>query len=90
MKIYLGAKLSVLNNKEETPLDLIFKYVQNPGEFITKLFDRSIEKKFPDKDSEHIAKSFTFKYNILNPKSGKRRGAGNVSLKLNADNLAYD
>ena len=63
----IGAKLSIKNKRKFTPLDLIFLHVQNPGQFLGTLFDKSISKKCGTQESKWL-KKIQFNYNILSPK----------------------
>ena len=80
INFFEGAKLSVRNNEDDTPLDLIFDFVQNAGEFIEKLFDKNVVKKSGN-DTNAWLKSINFKYTILNPRSGGSKGEVKVRLK---------
>ena len=86
MLIEKGAQLSKANNKKETPLDLIFQHVQNPGDFLVSLFEKKVLRKGgqdidlkngsnEENDSEaDNRKGFCFDYRILNPRSGGAAG----------------
>eukprot|EP00092_Neocalanus_flemingeri_P007478 GFUD01008075.1.p1 GENE.GFUD01008075.1~~GFUD01008075.1.p1 ORF type:complete len:850 (+),score=222.46 GFUD01008075.1:59-2608(+) len=88
MLIEKGAQLSKANDKRETPMDLIFEHVQNPGDFLVSLFEKNVlrqggrnidlkDASNEEKDSEEDnRKRFCFDYRILNPRSGG--GAGEV------------
>ena len=69
----------MVNKKNETPLDLIFRVVQNPGNFLLGIFDQNVEKL---SEKSHYSRcqnfEFTFKYNIFNPWSGGRKGERKV------------
>ena len=64
-------------------MDLIFTNVQNPGSFLEKFFIRNTvnEKSLEVGDT----RSFCFKYDLLNPNSGRKRGAGKVILTYKID-----
>ena len=68
------------NNENDTPLDLVFDYVQNAGEFIQNLFDKNVTKESGN-DTNSFLKSINFKYSILNPRSGGSKGEIKVSFK---------
>ena len=74
-----GAKLALNNNNGITPLDLIFNNVQDPGSFLEKFFIKNTVNEAAHTIND--TRSFCFKYNILNPNSGRKRGAGKVNLK---------
>ena len=76
---FLGAKLALSNNLGVTPLDLIFHNVQDPGSFLEKFFIKNTVNETAQDFSD--ARSFCFKYDILNPKSGRKRGAGKVKTR---------
>ena len=74
-----GAKLATVNDKNETPLDLIFKVVQNPGNFLLGIFEQNVDKLSEKKHYSRCQNfEFTFKYNIFNPWSGGRKGERKV------------
>lgn len=72
-----GAKLALINNNGITPLDLIFNNVQDPGSFFEKFFIKNTVNEAAHDIND--TRSFCFKYNILNPNSGRKRGAGKVN-----------
>ena len=66
------------NNFGKTPLDLIFNNVQDPGSFIEKFFIKNTVNEMGQDVAD--TRSFCFKYDFLNPKSGRKRGAGKVKF----------
>ena len=76
-----GAKLATVNQKNETPLDLIFQLVQYPGQFLLNIFDHNVEK-LSEKEENSLLRSerfeFRFNYQIFNPWSGGRKGERKV------------
>ena len=79
MLIMAGAKLATVNNKNETPLDLIFRVVQNPGMFLLGIFEQNVDKVAENKHYSRCQNfEFKFNYNIFNPWSGGRKGERKV------------
>ena len=76
MLIMAGAKLATVNHKNETPLDLIFRVVQNPGKFLLGIFDQNVDKL--SEKSRYQNFEIKFKYDIFNPLSGGRKGERKV------------
>ena len=74
--LFLGAKLATVNARNETPLDLIFQLVQNPGAFLLNIFDQNIEKLSKMEENSFLR----FHYHIFNPRSGGRRGERKVLI----------
>ena len=74
---------------KETPLDLIFQHVQSPGEFLLRIFEKSVKKFNQNRDGrmdeteDNIetdkGKRFSFDYSVLNPRSGGVRGEANTA-----------
>lgn len=79
-----GAKLALKNSFGKTPLDLIFNNVQDPGSFLENFFIKNTVNEVAQDVAD--TRSFCFKYDILNPKSGRKRGAGKVKSN---ENLNY-
>lgn len=57
-------------------MDLIFNNVQDPGSFLENFFIKNTVNEVAQDVAD--TRSFCFKYDILNPKSGRKRGAGTV------------
>ena len=76
MLLFSGAKLATVNKKNETPLDLIFRVVQNPGKFLLGIFDQNVDKL--SEKSRYQNFEIKFKYDIFNPLSGGRKGERKV------------
>lgn len=83
MLIEKGAQLAKANKARETPMDLIFQHVQNPGDFLISLFEKNILKQggkeivvseTETETEEDNRKRFSFDYGILNPRSGGLAG----------------
>ena len=62
MLIMAGAKLATINHKNETPLDLIFRVVQNPGKFLLGIFDQNVDKKLSERRNYSRCQNFEFTF----------------------------
>ena len=61
----------MINKKRQTPLDLIFDHVQNPGDFLRTLFDKNTIRE-DEMRGGNRTKKISFNYNIFNPKINVR------------------